>query len=185
VLNQAAWEIAADAASPPALLARAEQAAQRATALMPDEDSLVDTRAYLLHRLGRTDEALALERGAVWRTPKPALATMLLRMLEERRAPDGIEVRRESSGDVVIVGAPGTGAVVYVRVDGASRALLRVVLPPGDASPVRVAAPAALSALDRLHVLAMDASPTRPERSSGVAIEYIAIDDATLLLPWP
>jgi rhomboid protease GluP len=188
LVNQAAWDVAQDPASALELLARAEKAARRAIALEPDNDSFVDTRAYLLQRLGRADEALALERGAVWRTPRPALAAMLLRMLQSREQ-EGLLVRRDSSELVVEGAALPEGGVVYARVDRDGRpvGLLRIVLPEGNAG--RAPAPASgtltLTGDMTLHGLWSDGATDRPEHADAPIAAVLEVDAATLLLPWP
>ena len=134
-LNDVAWSIAIDRASTPELLARAEEAARRAVAAKPNDGNLLDTRAYVLHRLGREDDACMLERRAAWLVPSSPIFTMLRRFLAEQRARSSVPpVRIERIGDDLVVEAPGhAGAAVYASVTGARRlaGLLRVVLPAG------------------------------------------------------
>ena len=186
-LNDLAWSIAIDRSSTPELLARAEEAARRAIAAKPNDGNVIDTRAYLLHRLGRADDACMLERRAAWIVPSPAIFTMLHRFLAEQRVRSSVApVRIERTGGDLVVQAPGhVGAAVYANVTGARRVagLLRVVLPAG-ADEGRAPLPRTLPDDPGFDVLLVGVEPMRPEKSgTTMEIVYRALDAPTLALP--
>ena len=186
-LNDIAWSIAIDRASTPELLARAEEAARRAVAAQPRDGNVLDTRAYLLHRLGRADDACMLERRAAWIVPSSAIFTMLHRFLSEQRARTSVApIRIERTGGDLVVQAPGhAGAAIYASVTGARRlaGLLRVVLPAG-ADEGRAPLPHRLPDDPGFVVLLVGIEPMRPEKSSAtMETVYRALDAQTLALP--
>jgi membrane associated rhomboid family serine protease len=186
-LNDIAWSIALDRTSTPELLARAEDAARRAGTMTPGNGIALDTRAYLLHRLGRADEACTLERRAAWLTTTPETFTMLHRFLTERnRESPTPPVRIERSGGQLVARATGhDGAVVYASVVGERRigGLLRVVLPAG-ADEGHAPAPRDLPDVARFDVLLVDTEPIRPEQPGAtMQVAYRGLDATTLGLP--
>jgi rhomboid protease GluP len=183
-LNYFAWEVATARRSSPRLLAHAEDAARRAVARRPKDGNVRDTLAYVVHRLGRRDEALRIEREAAWLTPLPDTFGMLHRFLREARIP---ESRRRASitraGDDVVVVADA-GAVVYAATrDGSATGLLRVVL-PADTATGRAPAPPSLGPGATFEVLLVDDAAARPERPSAkTQIEHQPLAPGVAKLP--
>lgn len=81
-LNNPAWFIAIDPGATRENLELAERAAERAVDLVPESGGLRDTLATVRHRLGRSAEAVDLERQALARLDRPDIATQLARFLE-------------------------------------------------------------------------------------------------------
>lgn len=185
-LNDLAWTVATDRRSPRDLLVRAETAARRAAEAMPDDGNVLDTQAYLLHRLGRTDDAIARERRAAWLAPSSGTFTMLHRFLVERSPTTTDAGRIDVVNGALVVAVPGrAGAVVYgsVRGDDGAAGLLRVVL-PADAETARTPLPPDFPDDARVDVLLADVDPSRPEQPRATPrATYHALDDATRGLP--
>jgi membrane protease YdiL (CAAX protease family) len=107
--NNLAWSLAIDPRTSPACLRRAEAAVGEALKAMPDDPHFLDTKATVLAREGRLDEAIDLERMVVDRVDNPVTSSQLDRFLRQRNA---------KSGAVTI----GGGAAATVRIAHAADA---------------------------------------------------------------
>jgi membrane associated rhomboid family serine protease len=79
MLNEIAWEVAASPAASRDLLARALQAVERAVASNPKQAEFRDTRATVLYRLGREEEAIRIELELIAASRKPLYLSQLAR----------------------------------------------------------------------------------------------------------
>lgn len=156
-LNELAWYAVTARDATPALLHAAERAAARAVALAP-LPAHQDTHAQALHRLGRWDEAIALEVRAFDghdTAPAPGFyATQLARFLAARATADG-PWRSDHEASAVASASWEAGTVtvrlgprsrphrvaVLLREGNALRALATVCFPPGAESAQGVSIP--------------------------------------------
>jgi hypothetical protein len=87
-LNGLAWGLAIDKAASPHCLLKAEEAVDTALQQIPENLAYLDTKATVLFRQGRLDEAIDLERGAVV-SGEPLVFSQLDRFLRARQAGGG------------------------------------------------------------------------------------------------
>ncbi|MFO0608591.1 MAG: rhomboid family intramembrane serine protease [Polyangiales bacterium] len=154
-LNELAWYAVSARDASPALLRAAEEAAAKAVARVP-EPALQDTRAQALHRLGRNDEAVALEVQAFDghdEAQAPGFyATQLARFLAARTAgawrggaEEGVAATAAwEAGAVTVTLTARTRAHrvgVLVREGATLRALAVACFEPGAAGSQRVTVP--------------------------------------------
>ncbi|HET7788881.1 MAG TPA: CPBP family glutamic-type intramembrane protease [Myxococcales bacterium] len=140
-LNDLAWSVAIDPAASGSCLARAEEAVGEALRQFPDLPGYLDTKATVLYRQGRIDEAIDLERAAAAKGPRALMFAQLERFLRARQA----------GGEPVVLGdLSGAGATLSTE-DGGAALLVRLEEPladgfvlfarrKGDSAVLRVAA---------------------------------------------
>jgi rhomboid protease GluP len=176
--NDLAWQLAINPATHPDELAAIERATTRLVDENPHEVSYRDTHAYVLHRQGHLDQAIAQERIALIGATSESLYTMLLRFLVERGPAnaDAATVKRDGGGIVVECAIPG--AVIFAGHP--EQGLLRIILPEG-VRKARVAAPRGLGD-GAFPVWLVDGAGPEP-RTSWMQISFAPRDAVTAALP--
>ncbi len=138
VLNQVAWQIVTEEHATRANLEKARAAAERAFSATHDPND-ADTLAVTLYRLGRHDEALALESKAAHEAHTSSIFTMLTRfdLAETAPSPTWVAVKPAADGrcelSLTAPRAAGFHAAVAMLDDHGSplqRAELTVSAPP-------------------------------------------------------
>ncbi|MDB4966739.1 MAG: family intrarane metalloprotease [Myxococcales bacterium] len=127
-LNNAAWALAVDPSTSPACLRHAEDAVEAALTGSPDHPGYLDTKATVLYRQGRLDEAVDLERLALDLHDSDDLGSQLTRFL----------AKREARGGAITLGRGSAAAVKLSLVGGGSQApvaLQTIVVELGDGFP--------------------------------------------------
>jgi membrane protease YdiL (CAAX protease family) len=117
-LNNLAWKIAIDPDASRECLLRAEDAADGALRQIPEVPGFLDTKATVLFRQGRFDEAIDLERAAAQRAPtQMVFFSQIDRFLRARQAGrSGPVLIGTAAGDVTLsVDPQGKAVVVQMR----------------------------------------------------------------------
>jgi hypothetical protein len=133
-LNNLAWSLAIDAAASRSCLLKAEEAVESALQQLPEHASYLDTKATVLFREGRLDEAIDLERGVADRSQGSFHFSQLDRFLRARQAGAGPILLGDAAADVRLSPAPGAllvelqspfpdGFVLYARQAGSGAML--------------------------------------------------------------
>lgn len=165
-LNLLAWMVATDATAGTEAIDAALVAVERALTVAPDQPAYIDTRATLLYRRGRIDEAVTDGLRAFAAVPDAFFATQALRFLRAS-APKpitGLRLRFEGDRLVVETDEPARALRILaaVRTDGADAGLAWI--------EARADAPTSRFALAPLtEALPKDATlmPLRVEREPG------------------
>ena len=111
-LNNVAWELAAAPATSPACLREAEQAVETALLHEPDHPTFLDTRATVMYRRGRVDEAIDLKRMVIDLREAAVYGTQLDRFLlavNQRRG--AITFGPEATPPIKVAFAAASGSV--------------------------------------------------------------------------
>jgi membrane protease YdiL (CAAX protease family) len=151
-LNNYAWRIAIDPAASRACLHEAEDAMDSTLRRFPEVPGYLDTKATVLFRQGRFDEAIDLERAAAQRGPKPFFFSQIDRFLRARQA----------AGGPVVIGTASDAVTFSLDPDG--KALLVGLRAPLDEGFVLFARQARAAALLQL------AAGPRHERSYRIPL---------------
>ena len=128
-LNDLAWSVAIDKSSSPPCLLKAEEAVETALQQLPEAAAYLDTKAMVLYREGRLDEAIDLERAAADRSQRSIYFSQLDRFLQARQAGKGPVLLGATAPEVNLASAPGVvvvalqsafpdGFVLYARQAG-------------------------------------------------------------------
>lgn len=133
-INYLVWEeFARPTGAPPSDLEGALRLMDRAISTAPDRSDLLDTRATVLHRLGRSDEALVDERRALALDARAFFATQILAFLQgsKREVPPNVALTARG-GEVTAEGLAGRRRVLaVVRVDGEDAGLAQLTVDGG------------------------------------------------------
>ncbi len=151
-LNNAAWALAIGAATSRACLFAAEEAIEAALQTLPERGSFLDTKAAVLFRLDRLDEAIDLERAAIERSTSPSMFAQLDRFLRAREARSRPLSIGDAEAAVTLSPAPGAvavdlkaslpdGFVLYAREAGGG-AFFRLAAGPQHEASYRLPLPA-------------------------------------------
>jgi membrane protease YdiL (CAAX protease family) len=120
-LNNLAWDIAIDPKATPSCLLKADEGMDAALKQAPESPTWLDTKATLLFREGRLDEAIDLERAAADLSQKPFHLSQLERFLRARqqgKAPIQLGKAALSVSVSLVPQAAGGGTDLVVEMDG-------------------------------------------------------------------
>ena len=160
LLNSAAWALATEPGTSHACLLKAEEAVDAALRQRPETAAYLDTKATVLFRQQRLDEAIDLERAVADMGHKSFYFSQLDRFLRRRKAgPDPILIgqglaslkltleshdeQRRQSVRVDLGGTFGEGVVLYALIADTTRevGILQVALGPQHDSSYRLRLP--------------------------------------------
>jgi len=151
-VNEVAWSLAIEPSTSRACLMKAERAMEVPLRWWPELASTIDTKATLLYRQGRLDEAVELERGASALDGNPVLFSQLDRFLRARQARSGplflggatsspkvsFEPGNASAGRSIAVDtgdAYEDGLEIYARIVGSGGELALIQVAAGALHP--------------------------------------------------
>jgi membrane protease YdiL (CAAX protease family) len=168
-MNNLAWEIALDGSSTPDCLERAEALVDSSLQQLPDRPPFIDTKATVLFRRGRGDEAVDLEAAALsMAADRASYGTQLDRFLRKSAQPlrGGAKPPRlslETAGKPGIVLELGeelpVGGTVVVRANGekGDLGIFFIQFGPGHDPSYRIPLPDSLPPNPKLELAFVDA----------------------------
>lgn len=138
-LNNLAWKIAIDPDASRDCLLQAEDAVDGALRQIPEVAGYLDTKATVLFRQGRFDEAIDLERAAVQRAPTLVFFSQIDRFLRARQAGrSGPVLIGTAAGDVTLSVDPQGKAVVVQMGSRLADGFVLFGRRPSDAAMIRL-----------------------------------------------
>jgi rhomboid protease GluP len=194
-LNALAWELAIDPLASPAALALARDAAERASALDPENPAFRDTLATCLYRLGDAEAAAEIARGLLDDVESPAelrfrasqLARFEAARLAAAPAPAPATLALAGGDAVVLRGHPVSGgglrAYALLWQDGRLLGLLRLHAGVAGAEEIRAAAPLAVAHLLRAADAIQVARIAPGADGAGARVEAWEMEPAVARLP--
>jgi len=132
--NEVAWSLAIEPSTSKACLVKAEHAMEAPLRWWPEIAATIDTKATILYRQGRLEEAVELERGASALDRNPLLFSQLDRFLRAREKQNGPGGGERSIG-VDTGDAFENGLEIYARVVGSGKELALLQLAAGALHP--------------------------------------------------